>query len=131
MTNFLRKSALIGLLSIFSLGTFLAVPTEVYAKASKPKITVSERNSTDIVIRVKQTDLKKDKVKVRFSIQNVATGEKTTQTFSVKLNSDGQKKVTIKDLVKATEYKIKAKIKDRNDKNYSNSSKTLKVSTRP
>ncbi|KKQ44076.1 MAG: hypothetical protein US63_C0035G0004 [Candidatus Moranbacteria bacterium GW2011_GWC2_37_8] len=130
MLGFIRKSALIGLLSIFSLVSLFGVPSAVYAKADKPKISISEKNSDSIVLRIKQSDLEKDRVKIKVQIEKVSTGEKMDQTFNVRLNSDGEKKITIMNLKSATEYKIKAKIKKRNDDSYSDYSKSIKASTK-
>ncbi|EKD58897.1 MAG: hypothetical protein ACD_56C00035G0011 [uncultured bacterium] len=130
MIGFVRKSALITILSIFSVVSFLGIPSEVYAKADKPKISISQKDSNSIVLRVKQSDFEKDKVRIKVRIEKIATGEKFYQTFNVRLNSDGEKKITISDLKSNTEYKFKARIKERNKDSYSDYSKTVKASTR-
>lgn len=131
MTGFVRKSALIGLLSIFSLVSLFGISTGAYAKVDKPKITVSEKAPTFIVLNVKQSSLEKDKVTIKVRVEKVATGEKFDRTFKVKLSSEGKKKITIKDLKSATEYKFKAKIKKRSGGSYSEFSSFKKASTRP
>jgi hypothetical protein len=130
MNSFIRKSALIGLLSAFSLATLFAAPVGVYAKVDHPQISISERNSNSIVLKVKQTDLDNKKVTIRVRLEKISSGEKFDRTFKVRLNNDGQKKITIKDLLGETQYKVKAKIKNRNGDTYSDFSRTIKFSTR-
>lgn len=119
-----------GLLSIFSIVSLFSIPSAVYAKVNEPKISVSEKMDGSIVLKVKQSDLEKDRVRIKVRIEKIATGEKFYQTFNVKLSSDGEKKITIKDLNSGTEYKFKARIKEKNKSTYSDYSKTVKVSTR-
>ncbi|KKP97371.1 MAG: hypothetical protein US25_C0003G0016 [Candidatus Moranbacteria bacterium GW2011_GWE1_36_7] len=130
MKRFLGKSAIIGLLSIFSLASLFAAPVGAQAKAEKPKIAIVDRNSNSMVLKVKQDDFEKDLVTIKMRVEKIATGEKFDRIFKVRLNEHGRKQVTIKDLTPGTKYKFMAKIKERGDNVYSNFSDSEKASTK-
>jgi hypothetical protein len=129
MKGFFRKSAIIGLLSIFSLVSLFGITAGVNADVNKPKITISDKNSNSIVLGVKQSTLDREKVTVKVNFEKVATGEKFVRTFKVMLNKEGRKNITIDKLLTGTQYKIKAAIKKRNSGGYSDFSSFKKFST--
>lgn len=119
--------------SVFGLLTF-GLPQGAFAKSESSDPTIKEitkRTSTSITLPIKFEKREGDRVNIKVSIQNVKTGEKSTQSFKVRLNKDdGRKKIVITNLKPSTEYKFKVKIKKRNDSKYSDWSDWRKASTK-
>ncbi|NTW27324.1 MAG: hypothetical protein HGA36_03300 [Candidatus Moranbacteria bacterium] len=131
MKRFFRKSALIGLLSIFSLFSLFGTSAIVSAKSINPSVNIVDKSSSTVTLSVKKAILDKHRVTIRVRVQEVATGEKFDRIFKVTLNKDGKKKVTLSKLLPNTSYMIKAQIKERGNEKYSNFSKFKEFSTRP
>lgn len=128
MTNLLRKSALAVLVSIFAFSTLFVSAAQ--AASDRPSIkSIGDKTKNSVVLKIKDGDNEKDRMRMKVKITNKKTGEVTFQTFSVRLNKDGQKKLTITGLDQNTKYSFKVKDKRRAGGDYTDYSKAKTAMT--
>lgn len=126
--NRIRPKLLASLMAMVVALNSLAVVSP--ASAKNPEIDkVKDRGHRSVTLRIDDNRFKNDKVRIKVTVTNRFTGKQVKEeSFTKRLDKDGQATVRIGGLMPNTQYRFKVRVRETNDKNYRGSdSKTVKT----
>jgi len=122
LTLFALSAALIGGMAPAAMASSKDKKDDDKSDKNKTKIEdIDNRTRNSVTLEVKNKKFDKEKVQIKVTIKNKATGVEENREFVTRLDGDGREKIFINRLAPNTEFSFKVKMREHAEGDFSDS----------